>query len=218
MYKFALISVAGLAAVATAEPVLSGAPQGAPTQILNGSDYFDISVRNSREGGTLIDLTAVGDVGYSFGFPAATSFLFDIGAAMGNSDNDPIRFFGVGWETTHTTNGASWLSEFHSTFTDSAGINGVDITVSATTAAGTEANSSNGIIKLDGLDPRLDFLLPDKWLLLSLWDDFEDFPGGGEEGFLHDGSVYTIQVEKIPAPGALAMLGLGGLVATRRRR
>ncbi len=38
-------------------------------------------------------------------------------------------------------------------------------------------------------------------------------PGGGSPGFSH-GTLYRV----VPAPGAMALLGLGGLVGVRRRR
>ena len=43
---------------------------------------------------------------------------------------------------------------------------------------------------------------------------FEDFDDSGVDGFLNG----SITINKIPAPSALALLGMGGLVAGRRRR
>ena len=48
---------------------------------------------------------------------------------------------------------------------------------------------------------------------ISAFDAFDDFPGSDNAVFL-EGSSITL----IPAPGAAALLGMGGLVATRRRR
>jgi len=46
---------------------------------------------------------------------------------------------------------------------------------------------------------------------VSVFDEFDDF---GDDGVFNSGSTVTL----IPAPGAAALLGIGGLAATRRRR
>jgi len=43
---------------------------------------------------------------------------------------------------------------------------------------------------------------------------FEDFDDGGIDGILNG----SITINKVPAPSALALLGMGGLMAGRRRR
>jgi len=48
---------------------------------------------------------------------------------------------------------------------------------------------------------------------ITLSDDFDD---SGIDHVYLDGS--TVTIKKIPAPGSLALLGLGGLAAVRRRR
>ena len=46
---------------------------------------------------------------------------------------------------------------------------------------------------------------------VEIFEDFDDF---GDDGILNG----TITINKVPAPSALALLGMGGLVAGRRRR
>ncbi len=46
---------------------------------------------------------------------------------------------------------------------------------------------------------------------VSVFDDFDD---AGDDGIFNSGSTITF----IPAPGAVALVGLGGLAAVRRRR
>jgi uncharacterized protein (TIGR03382 family) len=55
----------------------------------------------------------------------------------------------------------------------------------------------------------------DGLVLLTLWEAFDDSAISPDSIF---GAGSTITVSFIPAPGAAALLGLGGLVATRRRR
>jgi uncharacterized protein (TIGR03382 family) len=48
------------------------------------------------------------------------------------------------------------------------------------------------------------------------------FEYGAQSSYLgyniHDATSYTASVEMIPAPGAAALLGVGGLLGSRRRR
>ena len=50
---------------------------------------------------------------------------------------------------------------------------------------------------------------------LTLWDSFDD---AGVDHIYGQGSTVTVSYEIIPTPASLAVLGLGGLAATRRRR
>jgi hypothetical protein len=208
MTKLAIIAVAGLAAVASANPLTTNT-QGSATNVVNGNDLFEITRTNTRDNNQIITITAISDIDYSFGFPAATAFLIDLGGG------NPVYVNGIGWNTTHQTTSPSWLSEFRTEFTDNPTTLGVGLNVSGTAAPGGPENNSSGIVDLVGL--ALDFTLADGMLLLSFWDTFDDF-GGGVEGTLLAGSTYDLQVKIIPAPGALALLGLGGVAAIRRRR
>lgn len=70
--------------------------------------------------------------------------------------------------------------------------------------------SFQGSVNMAGQGPADTF---GEWRI-SLSDDFDD--GVNPDHFYHSGS--TITINKIPAPGALALLGLGGVAAMRRRR
>ena len=125
----------------------------------------------------------------------------------------------IGWDVLQTagldSGGASWLSEMTIAIDwEQDGINDLFITPSATGAPGTEANSSGGQILL------ADAGLPDGVVGTGLFniEFFESFvdEDGAAEGIFNSGS--TLSFGLIPAPGAGALLGLGGLVAARRRR
>ena len=54
----------------------------------------------------------------------------------------------------------------------------------------------------------------------ELWVNYADLgfgPGSGIFGVPAD-AAFTLSGEVVPAPGALALLGLGGIAAIRRRR
>lgn len=55
----------------------------------------------------------------------------------------------------------------------------------------------------------------DGLVYLTLWEFFND--GIAPDAIYLSGSYVTVHFEAIPAPGSLALLGLGGLVARRRR-
>lgn len=124
---------------------------------------------------------------------------------------------GVGWDVTLETVGPSWASEATISF---AGLNGAELFVSP--AAGIDAPldapenfTSNGI--LDLTDAGLtDISVGDGGTLsLELFESFDDTADEADALWL-DGSTISVQI--IPAPGAVALLGLAGLVGTRRRR
>lgn len=117
---------------------------------------------------------------------------------------------GIGWDATIVTNGGSWLSESVMRFN-----NDLFLTVGiGDDFAGTGSYSSGGILDLVGTG--LDFFLAADGLLnIEFFESFDDVADEIDNVFT-SGSLQVQYV--IPAPSALAMLGLGGLVAGRRRR
>ena len=87
--------------------------------------------------------------------------------------------------------------------------------------AGTASFSSGGIIDLATVLPStpLDFFLDaDGVLRIELFESFDDdFGTGAIDAIYGNGSQVQVQYV-IPAPGALALLGVAGLAGARRRR
>jgi len=136
-------------------------------------------------------------------------------------DGGPFAEFahviGVGWDVSIETFGGSWLSETtiavensdqSSSFFVGPG-SGID-------TSGTQSFSSGGLISLisEGLDFHLN---EDGDFRIELFETFDDNPDEIDAEFLA-GSSIQIQYTIVPAPGAMALLGLGGLVSVRRRR
>jgi hypothetical protein len=122
---------------------------------------------------------------------------------------------GIGWDVTLETFGPSWASEAAFALGDQ----GLEASLFLRPAAGvnnpleTPTQFTSDIIDLVELE--LDFSVASGVLSLELFETFDDVEGESDAQWLQ-GSTLFVQV--IPAPGALALLGLSGLVGTRRRR
>ncbi len=212
MNKLAIIAVAGIAAAAGAQNLSSGNGTGSANGAgVNLLDYATVTYSNSR------------DVGYS---TVTITFNTDIPSwdLEGDADNfiANIDFgvagtiHGIGWDTTQASIGASWLSEMVVSFADLGGAPGLYLTPSGTTAPGTESYSSGGIVDLEGAGIP-DVVIASGVLSMEFFESFDDVADAIDGNWL-EGSTITLDMFFVPAPGALALLGLGGLVSTRRRR
>lgn len=146
---------------------------------------------------------------------------FDGLGAPGNATLDialPAGYdtvIGIGWDVTLETFGASWASEASFSFADQ----GSEPALFLGPAAGVDnpldvpTQFTSDIIDLVELE--LDFSVASGVLSLEAFESFDDVAGEADAGWL-EGSTLFVQI--VPAPGALALLGLSGLVGTRRRR
>ncbi len=211
MNKLAIIAVAGLAAVATAEPLSAG----------NGSGGGNGAGVNLLDYATV---TQTRDIGYSI---VTITFNSDIPSwdLEGDLDNfvADLNFgvagtiHGIGWDVTQTSVGASWGSEMVVSFADQGSAAGLYLTPSGTAAAITnENNASAGIVDLENAGIP-DVVIASGVLSLEFFETFDDV-ADDIDGWWLEGSTITLDMFFVPAPGALALLGLGGLVSTRRRR
>ncbi len=136
------------------------------------------------------------DGGWSDNFP---SFTFDIGGP-GMVTTMDVSF-------SFVTSSPSWQSEGSiSIDTDSGWYDVFFDELGAPDSVGTFSYSGSFSV---------DLATDDGFIYLTLWDSWQDdvvFP----DAYFGAGSSITLHY--VPAPGAMAMLGLGGLVAGRRRR
>lgn len=198
----ALLLAAGAAQaglIKEARPMFSAAPQlnePAPGQTMG---YV-------RQGNTA--LFNVAGIPSFDGFGAAGNTVVNLNLGPGAIMN------GVGWNVNLTANGASWLSELTVAFTDSAGGQGIFLSPGAgNDAPGTAQFSSGGVVKFNTV-PLPDIVLADGILRMEFFEGFDDVAGQAD-GVWNSGNL-TIQF--VPAPGAMALFGMGGLLAARRRR
>lgn len=159
---------------------------------------------------------------------ALATITIDLGGVnswddLGDSSNEIVTAFlganaqvvGIGWDVNISTVGLSWLSEpvmnFEGALFVTAGV-GDDF-------AGTASYSSGGILDLftAGTTPLDFFVGADGILDIEFFEGYVDVFDAIDATY-GQGSQVQVQYVAVPAPGAVAMLGLGGLVAGRRRR
>jgi len=210
MNKLAIIAVAGIAAVATAEPLTVGNGTGGSTGgAVNLLDYATVT-QTRGTGNTIVTITFNADIPSVDLEGDADNFIADLG--LGGAGT----IHGVGWDTTQMSIDPSWLSEQSVSFANAGDAPGLFLTPSGDAFSGTLSYSSGGIVDLgDAGIP--DVVISGGVLRLEFFETFDDF-ADATDGFWLEGSTITLDMTLVPAPGALALLGLGGLASIRRRR
>ncbi|MFK7760099.1 MAG: PEP-CTERM sorting domain-containing protein [Phycisphaerales bacterium] len=201
--KIAITAIAAIAGAATASPYFASAGGFEATTVGNAGATATITVDISG-------IQTFDELG--------STFNTVLGINIGGGSN----VVGIGWDVNQLagldSGGASWLSEMTIGFGNTFDGILINLGTSGTDAPGTEANSSGGIVDLTALTTPLDFFVAaDGILSLEFFESFVDQAGAAEGEFLAN-STLTIQYVPVPAPGALALLGLGGIAAGRRRR
>lgn len=122
---------------------------------------------------------------------------------------------GIAWDVTLTTFNASWASESVLNFED-------QIFLTPGVADGFQVSNANynsgGVLDISDAGLPNITVGADGILDIEFLEGFDDV-AGAIDGTWQAGSTITIVGQNIvPTPGSLAVLGLGGLVAGRRRR
>jgi hypothetical protein len=203
MKTLSIIALAGLATVASANPALTrNANYAGHNSAANRSNY----------GSAVYVLAVDGDHWDISGDSSNTVLSLDLNALLGGVSGSDAFVTGLGWDTTINAFGASWMSESAYNFAEQIFLSpgaGSDF-------PGTASFSSGGIIDL-GDDAGLpDILAAGGILTIELFESFDDVADAIDS---HQFGTLTLAVDyKVPTPAGLAVLGLGGLAAARRRR
>ena len=192
MKAIALTALAAAAGLATASPVLT-------------TSLTDYTVDNA---GTATSSMTIDVSGYQFNDAAGSPLnqILSVFTGVGSVITT------IAWDVTLTSIGASWGSEAVMNFEDQ-----IFLTVSGDGAPVTSMNYSGSADLTDAGVPNI-VMSADGILDIEFLESFVDNAGTGDN-FFEAGSSITISGNNIvPTPGSLADLGLGGLVAGRRRR
>ncbi len=151
----------------------------------------------------------------SFGDLDNHAEVFDINALLGLPSGSPVSVLGVGYDLSIESFGDSFLADVVLHFDDA------DAALPPS-AASFDLNPGFGdefVGLADYSQPLTDLgtvlSLSSGLLYLEIFENFDDTFGEAEA--MLNGNI-SLRVDVIPAPGSLALLGLGGLVAARRRR
>lgn len=145
----------------------------------------------------------------SAGSPNNTVLSFDVASAIGLPAGSDVIWTDLGWDVTIAPQGGSWYSEAAVGF-DAGGLSlrpGA-----ADSFAGTDPLPYAGSVNFQDAFGD-DFVIAGGVLTLEFFESFDDAAGAIDA--LWTGSL-TLTV--IPAPGAMALLGVAGLAGSRRRR
>jgi hypothetical protein len=219
MKTVVIASIAGLAGSVSAATISNTTPSYDTRTATVGGDLSGITVvsTNSRGGGIVnIDLSGLTSNDGPGAF-ANTLVTTDIAAALGLASGTALEVDAIGWDVTIETIGLSWRSEAVITFEDAdnpGALDAINLTPGlGDDSPGTTNYSSGGLLNLadNGLG---NIALTQGVLLNELFESYDDGPGA-DANYLQ-GSTITVSI--VPAPASAALLGLGGLAATRRRR
>jgi len=196
--KLTLATVAALAGIASASPyITSGEHQS-----------LDIELDTAGVAVSTLTINLSGMESWDlFGDPDNTLLSFGL---FGSA-----QIIAIDWSLMITAHGASWLSEVNINLSNTDKSGSFNLTPgSGNDAPGTGSFSSGGFVDLVG--PGDDFALnADGQLHVELYESFDDVDDAVDATF---GTASFIRVQYVPAPGALAVLGLGGFISTRRKR
>jgi len=140
---------------------------------------------------------------------------FDLAAALGYPSGTYLEMTGIGWDVDLETYGSSWLSEMIVYFDDNIAPDGSGLFLTPAAGdgfAGSGTYASGGILDLtDNGIP--DIPLPDGMLRMEFYEGYDDYVDAADA--LWVGGYLNIQA--VPEPASLALLGLGVCSLLRRR-
>lgn len=171
----------------------------------------------AQASGTQINVDLTGVQSFN-GYSNALNTILTVNIGVGNF------ITGIGWDARVSTVGASYASEATITIRDTLApfvANGyIDLDIFATSFSTGNFSDTLAVQKAPFTDGRIfdaGPVLADALgnVYIEFWESFNDSATGVDANW---GGSLTLQVAAVPAPGALALLGLAGVVSRRRRR
>lgn len=206
--------IAGLATITTASPILSFGFTDLAGSFSTGSGVFRAEASDTAALSTSGDVTRLagpmGTANFDTGFLTASAFA-DVDITMNVSIIDAQNASGIGSFTLTDDDGDTITGTINGTFhTPGFGITFFTGLLSGVTLNGTTFNGPDG----GSFDMDLPGNAPYPGAFVSL------YILNGSTFFNRDFRAVSVQVsgEILPSAGSMALLGLGGLVATRRQR
>lgn len=208
------MSVLGLASVAGAAPILSFGFTDLAGSFSTGSGVFNAQATDTASMSTSGDVTRLagpfGTANFDTGFVTASAFA-DVNITMNVSIIDAVTASGVGSFTLTDDDGDTITGTINGTFrTPGYGITFFTGLLTNVTLTGTTFNGTDG----GSFDMDLPGNAPYPGAMVAL------YILNGNSFFGRDFRNVSVQVngEIVPSAGSVALLGLGGLVASRRQR
>jgi len=154
-----------------------------------------------------------------FGDLSNDVILVDVAAALGLPSGSAVTVTGIGWDVEIATTiagpfGGSWLSEARFTLGSNLAFNQIGVRPGVAINAGGMQRFTAPVLDFSSV-PVPNIALADGVLRIEFNETFDDAPDQIDADYLAN-SFLTVRA--VPAPSALALMGLGGLIAGRRRR
>jgi len=223
MKNSSIILAAGTC-VAMASTAALGARYSSTFSTFDSKTATDAGVVNpgSARAGTVYNFDVSGIESHDgLGSPGNTVVALDLASLLGFGAGTPLTMNGIGWDVNITggldSGGFSWLSELTVYFDDNIAPDGTGLFISP--GAGNDAPGTGDFVQpsIKLADVAIgDIVLPDGVLRMEFFESYDD--EFGIDGIWNSGSLNIQVAEIVPAPGAAAVLGLGGLAMSRRRR
>jgi hypothetical protein len=162
----------------------------------------------------LEDVPSIGQLGD----PDNAVLTIDIAQSIGAQSGAPMTIIGIGWDVQIDTLGTpSWLSEATVYFDDNIAPDSSGLFLSPGAGYGSPGvGSFSGPVQYLADLGIPDIQLPNGELRLEFFETYDD--AGVFQDAVWNGSLHVLVWNIEPAPSAVAVFGLAGLVGSRRRR
>lgn len=208
------LALAATAGMATAGNITAGSTSYPTRTVLPGPN---VGPAYGERGNVQVNLSGLASWD-AVGSPNNVVLLVDVAAGLGLPSGSSVTVTGLDWDVEIETTlagpfGGSWLSEARINFGTIAQPGLLGLRPGAGVNNGGTQRFAGGVNFVDVALP--DIILADGIMRLELNETFDDAAGEIDANYLAQSFV---SLRAVPAPGAIALMGMGGLIIARRRR